>query len=251
MPELHKVPRRGADPDNGFGYELKDSGEEELIKNWLFETRAKEKFVFFDVGANRGDWTGFLLSCNRPNVEGHLFEISPVMQERLWAAHGHREDLTFNNFGLSDHNGKVPFRRYIGAEGVNTILVDAMLWDKMTPSVVEECLVMTGDEYCEGRGIDHIDLLKIDTEGNEWPVIQGFDRMISDQKIDVIQFEYGYITMELRIYIRDFWRYFDARGYKVGRLRKEGIDWTDYQLVDNDYDSCPNWVAFSHAACID
>jgi hypothetical protein len=56
--------------------------------------------------------------------------------------------------------------------------------------------------------------------------------------------------MELRIYIRDFYRYFHERGYKIGRLSKKGIDWTDYQLKDNDYDSCPNWVAFAPAACV-
>jgi FkbM family methyltransferase len=251
MPEIITTPRRGADPDNGFGYELKDSGEEELIKNWIFETRAKEKFVFFDVGANRGDWTGYTLSLGRPNIEGHLFEISPNMRRRLEENFGELPYVHINEFGLSDKSETIPFRRYVGAEGVNTVLVEAQLWDQITPSVLEECQVTTGDSYCTLNGIEHIDMLKIDTEGNEWPVIQGFDRMISGQKIDIIQFEYGYITMELRLYIRDFWRYFEERGYKVGRLRKEGIDWTKYQLTDNDYHSCPNWVAFSHAACID
>lgn len=242
---------RFADPENGFGYELKDSGEEELISNYLFQTRAKEKFVYFDVGANRGDWSGYILSIGRPNIEGHLFEISPVMQKRLKTNFGDIPYVHINDFGLSDSEGEINYRRYDGAEGVNTVLVDAQMWDSITPSTLETCWVTTGDEYCKINNIDHIDLLKIDTEGNEWPVIQGFDRMISEQKIDVIQFEYGYITMELRIYIRDFWRYFDQRGYKVGRLFKKGIDWTGYQLKDNDYHSCQNWVAFSSAACID
>jgi len=244
---INHEPSGKIDWENGFGYELKESGEEGLITNYLFQTRDREKFTFFDVGANRGDYTGFLLSIGRPNVDVHCFEISPVMRRRLHESFGELPYVTINDFGLGDVEGEFRYRRYVSGEGLNTLLHEMDIWDQSIPSVVEECQIRTGDDYCAEKGIDHIDLLKIDTEGFEWNVMQGFDRMISAEAIDLIQFEYGYAAVESRKVIKDYWDYLKPRGYHLGRLRPLGVDWTDYMIQDNNYESCPNWVAFSSA----
>lgn len=235
------------DWENGFGYELKDTGEEGLITSYLYETRDREKFTFFDVGANRGDYTGFLLSVGRPNVDVHCFEISPVMQRRLKENFGHLPYVRVNPFGLGDAPGDYQYRRYISGEGLNTLQWEMEIWDQTIPSVIEECQIETGKRYCEAAEIDHIDLLKIDTEGWDWFVLQGFEPMISNKEIDLIQFEYGYANVQSRKLMLDFWAFFEARGYKLGRLRPTGVDWTDYQIQDNNFEGTQNWVAFSPA----
>lgn len=50
----------------------------------------------------------------------------------------------------------------------------------------ENILILTGDDVCKEKGIQSIDLLKIDTEGYELPVLQGFDQMLKTGKIKAI-----------------------------------------------------------------
>ena len=65
-------------------------------------------------------------------------------------------------------------------------------------------MVIRGDDYCEKHEIDSINFLKIDTEGSEHLVLQGFDRMLTGKKIDVIQFEYGNINIESKFLLYDY-----------------------------------------------
>jgi len=234
------------DPDSHFPYELADSGEEGLIRSWLSLRKDADPFVFFDVGANRGDWSGYLESVATQPIEGHLFEISGTMYQRL-SDRFCDNDFRINAFGLGDKGGTFPFKRYPGHEGVNT-LVDTTYWDLIYPPVIDQAATVTGDFYCRNRGIDLIHLLKIDTEGWDWKVLQGFSSMLVHNRIEVIQFEYGYTTSDLHVVLKDFWDYLSGYGYKVGRLRQDGVNWAAFQYTDNDFFRCPNWVAFSPEA---
>jgi len=51
--------------------------------------------------------------------------------------------------------------------------------------------VVTLDEFCQIRGIDHISFLKIDTEGGDLEVLKGAMSMLAEQKIDLVQVEAG------------------------------------------------------------
>jgi FkbM family methyltransferase len=235
------------DPDNHFPYELADSGEEGLIRAWLTMRKDADPFVFFDVGANRGDYTGFLLTEATQRVDAHLFEISPVMWNRLYEKYGWHGNVNLNAYGLGDESGEFVYRRFPGHEGVNTIL-PTDYWDLTYEPTFETCFTMTGDEYCRARTIDLIHLLKIDTEGWDWKILHGFEGMLTANKIEVVQFEYGYTTADLHVVLKDFWDYLSGMGYKLGRLNREGVNWTAFQYTDNDFFRCSNWVAFSPTA---
>jgi len=239
------------DKDNGFGYDLHLDGEEELIRQCL--SRTKDHFTFFDVGANRGDWSNFVLENVQTPWTGHLFEISGTMYQRL-SDRFCDNALVINGFGLSDHAMTREFRRFVGAEGVNTLLTEADYWANYLPSVIEETRVMTGDMYCagaDGKPIEHINLLKIDTEGWEMNVLRGFEQMFSEHRIDVAQFEYGYLNGENHTVARDFWQFLEPMGYTVGRLHKNGIDLSGFRYPYNNFTSGPNFVALSPDAMKD
>jgi FkbM family methyltransferase len=241
------------DPDNAFPYELAASGEEGLIRAFLAQRPEADPFVFFDVGANRGDWTKCVLSRAPQPVEGHLFEISSVMQRRLYERFlvlDPDQHLHFNNFGLGDKTAHLPFKRYAGYEGLNTI-VDTEYWDLTYVPTVEYCQTMTGDMYCSANQIEYINFLKIDTEGWDWKVLQGFSSMLAHNRIEVVQFEYGYTTADLHVVLKDFYDYLKNYGYTLGRLNRLGVDWTPFQYADNDFHRCPNWVAFAPSAMKD
>ncbi len=92
------------------------------------------------------------------------------------------------------------------------------------------------------RNIAKIDLLKIDTEGAEHLVLRGFGDNLSPDRIPVIQFEYGLINISAKFLLRDFYAFFEARGYQVGKLMPAGVRFRSYQFEDEDFIG-PNYVA--------
>jgi FkbM family methyltransferase len=234
-------------PEAEFAYDLDITGEEELIAVCLNEHRVRGKerpFVYFDVGANRGDWTNHLLvTADGMPTEGYLFDLDEAMIERLILRFGMVPSVTIVHNALSDTSGPVEYRRYPGKEGVNTMTVGACFWDYYLTSEIAESVSTTGDAYCLSRDIDWIDLLKIDTEGWEWFVLHGFFDMLTRHRIGVVQFEYGYVTADHHVVMKDFFRFFEDLGYSVGPLSKSGVEFRPFIYSDNDFNRHPNYVA--------
>jgi hypothetical protein len=51
--------------------------------------------------------------------------------------------------------------------------------------------IVTLDAFCVARGIDRISFLKVDTEGGDLDVLRGAERLLAEQRIDVVQVEAG------------------------------------------------------------
>jgi FkbM family methyltransferase len=226
-----------------FRYDLDQTGEEELIQAFMASVPDGHRFVFFDVGANRGDWTGYITDHAVIPYEGHLFDVSLVMAERLRENFRDNENIIVNPYALSDSNSEVEYLRYVEAEGVNTMVVDSNFYTANLESEIATGHSIIGDEYCAENGIEHIDFMKIDTEGWEWPVLKGFERMLTEKRIDLIQFEYGFLTADHHVSMKDFWRLFNDYGYEVGPLSKEGIVFREFLYWDNTYRDYANYVA--------
>ena len=229
----------------GFSYDMANNGELGLINACIACTKPIAKpFVFFDVGANEGAWTAAALTALQGHSEasGHLFEVSAHMVGTLTKRFADSHQLSINHLALSDSDGPVEFTRFPNAEGLNTLLTSSKFWEHLS-SEREIAEAITGDSYCDETGISHIDLLKIDTEGWDWCVIQGFSRMLREHRVSVVQFEYGYTSGDLRFLMKDFFDYFQGIGYVVGPLRKHGVVFRDFEYSDNDFKSGPNYVA--------
>lgn len=56
---------------------------------------------------------------------------------------------------------------------------------------IEEVEVRKLDNFCTSEGIQHIGLLKIDTEGNDLDVLKGASAILSAENIDLVQVEAG------------------------------------------------------------
>lgn len=235
---LFKFSKRYIDVYRGYSYHFGRNGEKELLQKCalIFNKR----ILFFDVGANIGDWCSAAISFFH-NYEGHLFEISTHTFGNLRARFVNNPCLYANKLALSDKNEEVQYKDYGENHGANTLLIQADYHKRAYSFHLVQCI--TGEKYCLKNQISTINLLKFDVEGTEMAVLKGFEGFLSGQLIDIIQFEYGYTHGDAYTLMRDFYVFLEGFGYKIGALRKEGVQFKEFSYAANDFNSGPNYVA--------
>lgn len=214
--------------------EFQWSGESQLVEELL-----KNKYRFntvFDVGANIGCWAN-LISGVSENI--HCFEPMPAVYDKL--CDNAPNKATVNSFGLSDKTEWLNMKYTPNNDRLTTPCLDLARDEE---AIILPLLMVDGDSYCRSRQIDKIDYLKIDTEGHEFKVVNGFKDMIQHNKIDAIQFEYGYANVLTKDLLLDFYKLLNPLGYIIGKLTPAGVHFKDYNLLDEDFRG-PNYVAVS------
>jgi FkbM family methyltransferase len=210
-----------------------DSGEFELIERAAVLGLA----TVFDVGANVGDWTRHVCTHSAAATV-HAFEIVPETFARL------REqlaDLTarvrLNQFGLLDTNGEIEV--FVSGDSLTSSVHDRA--DGVAKRK-QPCPVRRGGDYARDQGIEHIDFLKIDVEGAEWRVLNGFSEYFDRHAVRIVQFEYNWFAIESHFLLIDFYRFLTRRDYVLGRLTPSGVVFMDYRYPLEDFYG-PNYVA--------
>lgn len=212
-------------------YSMASNGEQLLLER----TASFGFATLFDVGANRGNWTRMARRAH-PRAAIHCFEILPATFEQLRAAIGGLEGVVLNPFGLSDREGEVE----VFATADTAI---SSLYDFGYPGAARlKGRVRRGADYAAEQGIARIDLLKIDTEGAEARVLEGFRPMLEAGRIRLVQFEYNRGAIESHFLLRDFHRFFAPLGYRLGKLTGSGVLFRDYHHSQEDFVG-PNYCA--------
>jgi FkbM family methyltransferase len=219
-----------------FSYDMEQNGEK-----WLLQTMAKNNLLtkpVFDVGANHGDWSAILLSRN-PAASIHCFEICPPTYDKLVSNPACKQaNVVFNQFGLADAPGEIEISYFPGEDGLTTIYGELHQQKRQSLKVK----VGTGEQYCSDENIAEISLLKVDVEGAEHLVFKGFGPLLTPTKVPVIQFEYGQVNILSKFLLCDFYKFFESRGYRVGKLFPAGVRFKDYSFEDEDFRG-PNYIA--------
>jgi FkbM family methyltransferase len=179
----------------------------------------------FDVGAHYGDWSVEALQA-WPRARVHVFEVFPTtfacLERRLTEA-----DLlgrvSANACGLADHDGVEQMYSFTGHPALTC---DRPRHEGLD-AVPFEARVMRGDEYVERHQIGRIGFVKIDVEGAEYRVLQGFARTLAAGTIDCIQFEYGAFSIQTRVLLADYFAMLGSR-YIIGKIYPSYVDFTDY-----------------------
>lgn len=198
-----------------------------------FETNGELKFfnsiknnmkTIFDVGCRSDS-----LFLQFPN-EVHYFDPEFAFLSELQKLPTINSKSFYNNFGLSDKNEKIDYYpKY--QSFVDRVNVDGT--DVNNKKILE---LRTAYSYIEDNKIEHIDFLKIDTEGYELKVIKGFGDKIDN--VDIIQFEYGGTWKDINIKLLDMVEYLKPHGFiNFYYLSNNGlykiIDYTDHYQYCN------------------
>jgi len=208
---------------------------------WLLD-RLKDVTVeiIFDVGANHGEWSA-AASARFPNAAIHAFEIVPATYHYLEDTARRIPNIRPNPFGLADHTGFIDVNVWQNNDTVSSVLQQSGMRKDARRSVIQ-CAVRRADEYCYDQGINRIDILKIDVEGSENLVLNGFGDLWDGENIGLVQFEYGMANIYSHYLLIDFWRDFEKRNYRIGKLMPNGIKFTDFSPLYEDFRG-PNYVA--------
>lgn len=227
------------DQYNNYSYDFYKNGEFGLVKA-CSKIFVDGSTVIFDVGANVGDWTA---DCRKfsSSAKYFLFEMSEETFETLRERFGGDRLIALENVALGQKDGRLEYKFYGSGSGSNSLVTNSDF--KKSEFELRSVEVKAGDGYCSERGIDKINLLKIDTEGNEYDVLMGFRGLLEEKRIDVIQFEYGYANGDAGHLMKDFFVMLNGCGYSVGPLRRKGVLFKEFSYSDNNFRTGPNYVA--------
>lgn len=215
--------------DNNFDRNM--NGEYRLLKEIIPGTR-----VIFDVGANVGDYSGEMLRIDA-HVTIHAFEPDPIPYEKL-----KKLTLIANNLGLGDREETK--KLYRASRSTHNSFYS---FEQGAPPF--EVAVSTIDIYCAEKKITHIDFLKIDVEGHEFPVLRGAEKMLGKKAIDRIQFEFSGATIESRTFLKDFIDLFEKYGYDLYRIRALDIQKVVY-FPDRERFTLTNYLAIKRGISV-
>ena len=213
-------------------YDIAANGEQALITKVCGDGD-----VVFDVGANQGAWTRAVLDA-APNASVHCFELIPQTAKALAQTLHGLPNVKVNACGLADAPGDT---EAFFVEARSELSGLFCLHGNHEPARVK-CRLTTGDLYAERLRIERIRLLKVDCEGYDYNVLEGFRTLLRQKRIDVVQFEYGYANIAARRLLADFYDRLGGLGYALGKLYPDGVDFKAYDVADENFLG-PNYVA--------
>jgi FkbM family methyltransferase len=227
----------------GSGHDVRHSGERAVIE--LVFRRARGSCCIFDVGANRGQFAQLALeTAGAAPLELHCFEPGEAAYALLARSFANSRAVRLNRFAIGDTPGERPlfydapgselaslFRRRLGHFGLQ--------FDKQETVPVE-----TIDNYCARNGIAHIDLLKLDVEGNEFAALQGAAATLERGGIDCVSFEFGGTCIDSRIFLQDFFYLFSRYQMRLFRITPSGF----LRPIERYHEICEQFMGTNYLA---
>jgi len=180
-----------------------------------------QRQIVFDVGANVGHYAKKVLALN-PDAIVYAFEPHPKTFQKLV------QNVISPNFypvnaGVGHSDGVMSLYDYADQDGSEhaSLYQDVIERIHDKPTVEHQVNVITLSEFMREQKLNHVDLLKIDTEGNELNVLQGLGKLAADGSVSVVHFEFNEMNVSSRTFFRDFWE--RLPNYQFYRLLPDGM----------------------------
>ncbi len=185
-----------------------------------------------DVGANIGIYS--MLASTKVAASGNVFAFEPSE----WARERLEKNLVLNNVhnvtiipkGVSNKSGKIDF--YICEDDAYNSIGNV----PMKPVIKKEVIdVITLDDFCTEQGITKVDILKIDTEGADYLVLQGATTILNSNSPPILFCEVNKNIKEgfnftLEVYLN----FFNKHGYDVFEIDKNTKKLCKYNLKESN-----------------
>ena len=191
----------------------KTNGEYDLF------VRIKDNInIIFDVGCRTdSDFLKFNGIC-------HYFDPREDFINTISSMKNNNKTSFFNKFGLGENNTTLYY--YPKYQSFYNRITSCKIDDDENKILLN---IKKAKDYIVEKNIEHIDFVKIDTEGFELSVLKGFEDCLKNVKI--IQFEYGGTFLDNNIKLVQMINYLESFGFTdFSYLVKNGsISITDFK----------------------
>lgn len=166
--------------------------------------------LIVDVGLHEGRFSQEALR-QRPQARVIGFEPAKSMQPRLAAAFAGTSRVEWLCYAVSNSRGHVDFCD--SSDGCSSLV-----GDQRPGADMYRVETIRLDDFADERGLSKIELLKIDAEGYDLPVLEGAERLLERQAVDTFSFEYNAPWIASRRFLRDAWDFLAGKPYSMFRL---------------------------------
>jgi FkbM family methyltransferase len=193
--------------------------------------------VVLDIGANIGYYS--LLAASRHNVSRVLsFEPNPSVLPTLRYNARLNPDLASKigvvEVAVGETDGTVQFHRNYVAHNLGLGSMRATTSDRFTVDVP----LVSLDSYLQSRGMDRVDLVKIDVEGAEHLVVSGFKRWWRTHRLPTLVVEvHPRMLPDFGSSVAALLTALTEAGYRLRRLRSDG----DLETAPENFDAIA-WI---------
>lgn len=181
-------------------------------ERWLL-TLMNDEPVVFDVGFHDGASTDEILRA-RPKAQVTGFDPSRYALQCYEKNFVSDKRVAFVNQGLSSEPGELEFHDY---QNMCNSLVPRKEMPGQTPTIYK-VQITTIDKFCTERGIDRVNLMKIDVEGYDLSVLEGARGLLANQGVDLFMFEFASGWSASKRYLWEVHEYFEPLPYRLYRL---------------------------------
>ena len=204
--------------------------------------------ILIDIGAHEGTYTEEVRKKVH-NIECYLFEPSTTNIKILNQKFLNDKDKVFiNNFALSNKKADAILFSNTPGSGIGSLTKRRLDHFKRLGSqgydwemnVEEEVSLIRFDEYWKNKN-QLIDYVKIDVEGHELDVLEGFGDLIN--KINLIQFEFGGCNIDTRTFFQDFWYFFQEKNFLLYRISPRGLRLIEFYTPREENFMTSNYIA--------
>lgn len=197
----------------------------------FLESIAKKLKFAFDIGANVGDYSIKLKSYN-PDCRIIAFEPMPGFARRT-------RDLGIETYqiavgeaagvGIFYRNTRIPALSSFHLNNENTVPMPVTI----------QCV----DDIIKRIPVQGPALMKIDTEGNDVPVLRGAHKTLAAGIFEYIQFEYGEHFKHAHEQLESAFDILMGHGYNVFHVNPDGLLSCPEFLPEYEVFRYSNWVA--------
>ena len=208
---------------------------------WAHDMLGYPPKLAVDIGGNVGLYTAELRR-RTSGVEIHVFEPSASNIETLRARFASDAAITIVPSALSNAAGDATLFSNAPGSPLGSLTQRNLDHLGIPFDVKETVSTLRFEDYWRDRlGGRPLDIVKLDVEGHELAVLEGFGPAIEHVKL--LQFEFGGCNIDTRTYFRDFWHFFSDRSFDLYRITPFGYEYIPEYRETEEYFSLSNFVA--------
>ena len=194
--------------------------------------------LIIDGGANVGDYS-VMANQIMPDCTIYAFEPVEATFQHLLSNIKDLKNVVPIKKGLFKENCELSINLFASNEHSSIYDIEGLPQSSNQKQTIE---LVRGDDFMRNQNIASVDFLKLDVEGAEYDALLGFETAIKNGAIKAVQFEYGYINISTKKLLIDYYTFFEANGYVLGKVFPKIVEFRKYHFKYEDFIG-PNFIA--------